>query len=261
MRKITAGLSCVILAVVIAVTAVGCGKQTELTYNGISQTNQPNTVGTSQGVSSPLPSQTEPSSTDNKVETVLYELTTQQGETVQVLQTTEPIAVTPTMNYDPVTVPTMPTTYINTTQPYIPPTYSGSEQPGQVTTNPATPSTTEGTTEVKLKHKSVSGTSGYISQGKIIVCVDDGASTFGNKINAKKGKATVSIDGKAYSTDYKVLSSPDVDGAIIVEVSMSGTIEEAVEISSIGATVTIPKDAIVSTDNIANSQFTTIPIK
>ena len=58
------------------------------------------------------------------------------------------------MDYNPVDIPTMATTYVNTTTTYVPPTYSHSTE-NQVTTKP--PTTTQPTTEAQIKYITVNG--------------------------------------------------------------------------------------------------------
>lgn len=253
MRKITAGLICVLLAVLIAVISVGCSKGEELTYTGDSQSSSSD----NQLISSELPSQvTIPNSTENTANTIIYELTTQQGETAQVIQTTEPTTIPPTMNYDPVTVPVMPTEYVTSTTQYVAPTYSGSEQ-GQVSTQPSSQQTTEGTTEPKRVYKEVhSATGGLMSDGTIAVDIANADELFTSKIKSNKGTAVVNIDNVDYTTNYKVSTGIDSDNIITITVSANSEIKNAISMtSSVSCYVKIPKDAVVDSKNNANKAF------
>ena len=247
MRKTFAGIACVMLAVVIAVISVACsGKGGELTYTGDYPSQSTENV-----------SQTEPyipdntSTSEEQAETVLYQLTTQQGETVQVLSTTMPITEIPTMNYDPVTVPTMQTTVIPTTQ-YVAPTYSYSD-PNQVTTK--APTTTEGTTEVKIKYVDVSGgnNDGAISGNKIIAYVEN---VFGDKITAKSGAVSIDYGSETYKSDAKVSSSLYAGNQVQIEIGIPSSLKNAIETGSTPfAYVTIPRGLIVGSDNVSNKQL------
>lgn len=255
MKKTSAGLVCIILAVIIALCSVGCdGGGNELTYNSdnsASSTDNQNPLNSSQ-----------PSSTESTAETVLYPLTTQQGETVQVLSTTVPSTELPTMDYNPVDIPTMATTYVNTTTAYVPPTYSYSTE-NQVTTKP--PTTTQPTTEARIKYVSVNPsdeTDGNFTDNSINLYVL--ADAFGDKINATKGTLTINFGTTTYKANYKVLSTLYAGESVQIDIGIPSDLLKALETSSdplkTCVTITVPKGAIVSKTNVSNKAFTSIPI-
>lgn len=253
MKKASAGLVCIILAVIIALCSVGCdGGGNELTYNSdnpASSSDNQNPLNSSQ-----------PSSTESTAETVLYPLTTQQGETVQVLSTTAPTTEVPTMDYNPVDIPTMPTTYVSTTTTnYVPPTYSYSTE-NQVTTKP--PTTTQPSTEAQIKYVSVNpsdDTDGNFTDNTINLYVL--ADAFGDKINATKGTLTINFNTKTYKANYKVLSTLYAGESVQIDIGIPSDLLKALETSDDPfITITVPKGAIVSKTNVSNKAFTSIPI-
>ena len=251
MKKASAGLVCIILAVIIALCSVGCdGGGNELTYNSdnsASSTDNQNPLNSSQ-----------PSSTESTAETVLYPLTTQQGETVQVLSTTAPSTELPTMDYNPVDIPTMATTYVNTTTTYVPPTHSYSTE-NQVTTKP--PTTTQPTTEARIKYVSVSSsdTDGNFTDNSINLYVL--ADAFGDKINATRGTLTINFGATTYKANYKVLSTLYAGESVQIDIGIPSDLLKALETSDDPfITITVPKGAIVSKTNVSNKVFTSIPI-
>lgn len=262
MKKASAGIVCVLLAIVIAVFSVGCNGGGELTYTGDSQQSSSDNI-TPVG-SSEQPASSEPSTTQSSASTVLYQLTTQQGETVQVLTTSAPLTETPTMNYDPVTVPVMPTTTYYTTAPYttqyVAPTYSPNAD-NQVTTKAPATTTTQASTEPQRKYVSVSSynTDGNFTDSKITLYV--AADSFGKKINAKSGSLVINYNSTTYRANYKVLSSLYAGESVQIDIGVPSALLAAVETSD-GASITIdvPKDAIVSDTNVANKAFRSIPI-
>lgn len=252
MKKVSAGLVGVLLAIVIALVLVACGGgSNELTYTGDSQASSSNNQNISQTL--PWAASTENTdTTESTAETVLYQLTTQQGETVQVLSTTMPSTELPTMNYDPVTVPTMATTYISTTA-YVPPTYSYSEQ-GQVTVRTTAESTTAATTEVKIKSVDISGNNndGSINGSKLVVCLEN---VFGNKINKKTGKLTVNYGSETYSVSCSVLSTLYAGNQVEIDAELPSALREALETASDPyAYVTVPKGLVTGSDNVTNKE-------
>ncbi|MGN1117679.1 MAG: hypothetical protein ACI4RU_03630 [Acutalibacteraceae bacterium] len=256
MKKTSAGLVCIILAVIIALCSVGCdGGGNELTYNSdnsASSSDNQNPLNSSQ-----------PSANDSTAETVLYPLTTQQGETVQVLSTTAPTTEVPTMDYNPVDIPTMPTTYVSTTTTnYVPPTYSYSTE-NQVTTKP--PTTTQPSTEAQIKYVSVNpsdDTDGNFTDNTINLYVL--ADAFGDEINATKGTLTINFGTTTYKASYKVLSTLYTGESIQIDIGIPSDLLKALETSNdpekTFVTITVPKGAIVSKTNVSNKAFTSIPI-
>lgn len=245
MKKITAGLACVILSVIIALISVACGGSGgELTYTGSYQT--------SSSTQSVNPSQT--GATGQSAETVFYHLTTQQGETVQVLSTTVPTTEVPTMSYDPVTVPPMSTQSVSQgTTAYVPPTYSGSEK-NPVTTQATTEATTEKPKEKKIKYKSVNGNAdGGLDGEKIKLWVDN---IFGDKIKEKTSTVTVNYASTSYKVKCKVLSKLYAGEQVEIDVDVPSDLMSAVESSSEQwISVIVPQGTIVSEDNVSNKEF------
>lgn len=246
MKKASAGLVCIILAVIIALCSVGCdGGGNELTYNSdnsASSTDNQNPLNSSQ-----------PSSTESTAETVLYPLTTQQGETVQVLSTTVPSTELPTMDYNPVDIPTMATTYVNTTTTYVPPTYSYSTE-NQVTTKP--PTTTQPTTEARIKYVSVSSIDTAVGalNGALQIYVEK--ELFSGKVKAKSGSVTINYASTSYKSSCKVLSELD-GGDVEIDVDIPAALAKVLETSSADEYlyIDVPKGLIVTSDNISNKEF------
>lgn len=249
MKKASAGLVCIILAVIIALCSVGCdGGGNELTYNSdnpASSSDNQNPLNSSQ-----------PSSTESTAETVLYPLTTQQGETVQVLSTTVPSTEIPTMDYNPVDIPTMPTTYVSTTTTnYVPPTYSYSTE-NQVTTKP--PTTTQPSTEAQIKYITVNGgldaDVGTLN-GVLQIYVDK--ELFSGKVKAKSGSVTINYASTSYKGSCKVRSELYAGVQIEIDVNIPAALAKVLETSSSDEYlyIDIPKGLIVTSDNISNKEF------
>lgn len=252
MRKSLMGILCVFLAVIIAFSLVGCkGGGNELTYSGdtLSQSDQYSSTTTSPNAE-PLSQSTEGSTSG--AETVLYQLTTQQGETVQVISTTAPVTEFSTIDYEPVTVPPMSTTYISqSTTAYQAPTYSSDNTGTAVTTKATT--TKEETTEKPIKYVGgVSGDGGI--EGEYIKVYAD--NIFGKEIEAKKGTVTVSYDSVEYKANASVLSKLYANEQVEIDVGIPTSLKEALETSdSPYISVTIPKGLIVGSDRVSNQQF------
>ena len=241
MKKIAAGVSCVLLSVIIAVISVGCGGGGELTYTGEYQTNP-----TSSRSVTDMPS--------SSAETVLYQLTTQQGETVQVLSTTASTTEVPTMSYDPVTVPPMSTETTASTTVYVPPTYT----PG-VSNTVATRSTTtsESTTkkeEHSITYKSVNGNAdGGVDGDKIKVWVDN---IFGKKIKSKNASVTISYGTLECKANCKVSSELYAGEQVELVIGIPTAVSKAVESSEEAMIcVTVPKGTILSESGVSNKEF------
>lgn len=255
MKKASAGIVCILLAIVIAVFSVGCNGGGELTYTGDSQQSSSDNI-TPVG-SSEQPASSEPSTTQSSASTVLYQLTTQQGETVQVLTTSAPLTETPTMNYDPVTVPVMPTTTYYTTAPYttqyVAPTYSPNAD-NQVTTKAPTTTTTQATTEKQTKYVNVDGNSndGSISGNNIVVSLEN---VFGKEITATKGNLKVKLGNQEYSRSYSVKATSNnvsqVDIVIKVDPELSKVIDNS---AGQFMYVEVPRGAVISSDKISNNK-------
>lgn len=259
MRKFIAGLACVMLAVIIAVISVGCGSGGgELTYTGDSQ---------SESSSGDSTLSTGTSSTQSSVETMLYPLTTQQGETVAPISTSAFSTEIPTMSYDPVTITPIPTEYVPPTTQYIPPTTQyvpptyTPEASNPVTTKPVT--TTEPTTEKPIKYKNVNAyANGEVDGNKIKICISDGKDIFGStKFQAKDGNVTIDYGStKTYRTSCKVLSKLNAAGEAEVVVDIPSDLATSVESSGEAVVyVTVPKGLILSDDRISNNSFS-VPI-
>lgn len=246
MKKITAGFVCVLLAVIIAMISVGCGSgNNELTYTGDYQASSSSGYNTS-------PTESSVSQTSG-AETMLYPLTTQQGETVIVVPTTAPSTEVPTMSYDPVTVSPIPTEYTSSTTAYVPPTYSPSAS-NQVSTQPVTTTTTEATTEKTIKYKNVNGNAdGGVDGNKIKVWVDN---IFGDKIKAKSGSVTIDYASKTYKASCKVLSKLYAGEQVEIDIDIPSDLASSVESSGESLiSITVPKGMILSEDNISNNAF------
>ncbi len=244
----------IIPAIVIMILSlfVACGGAgDEITYTG------PYLENSSSNNSSSSPTVSGLMNSDSASDTVTVPLTTNPGETVPPIETTEYTTAPGTMNYQPVdvdtTVPDTSITFVppdNTTIPIDPNTVS---PPTQGTTKK--PVTTEKPTSAQTKYVSVSAGETIISfngTDELILYVP--ADNFGDSIKANKGNGTVNINGTAYKAPYKVSDSLSPDGEVVVTFDVSDlSFNDGDSVSAY-----VPKGAIVSSSNKANNAISSI---
>ncbi len=198
------------------------------------------------------------SGSDTDSSTVTVPLTTQAGATVPPVTTTQPTTAFSTVDYTPITPdttkPVVNTTYYNdpsnTTNSYLP-TSSGGDNTSPVTGNTAS----------ELKYVGVSNyDTDFLSRGTVggndfVLVLSVTAEKLKGDPIASSGTATLNISGTQKKARYKVLDSRGPDDDIVVEISASNlSIIEDDEI-----TVTMPKGAIKTKENITNKKFTSAP--
>lgn len=243
-----------IIALLLVASMVACkGKGDEIQYTGdFSENSSSSLPSNNMNISS------EPTSDNSAASTVLVALTTAQGETVSMVTTSEPLTAPPTIDYNPVDVPTsvppIDTTYVN--QPSYNFTYpSGSD---------STTTTAPTTTEPAEKFVSVYSTETYggfnNDRTKILLHVE--SYKFGTKMKKTTGTVIINFGNHLYKADCTVTEKLDVNDDIVIVIDPPPAFEDALATSSDEQifNIEVPKGLIVSTKNIKNNKFTSMEI-
>lgn len=202
-------------------------------------------------------STTAPTTESNTATTVLIPLTTVPGGTVPTVVTTGNTTEFSTVDYTPLdistTKPPVHTTYVNPPQNYVPP------QPTQGGNNSTTKKDEVETTK-KISHVSVTSADTSISidaeTNTIVITVP--AEDFGIKMKKTSGNnARLLVDGNDIGlATYSVSENLDADKCIVITVEPRSS---GVLVSGDDVSVEIPKGAIVSTINVSNKKFQSLP--
>lgn len=240
-----------IIALLLVASLAACkGNGDEIQYTG----------DFSENTSSSSPSEninisSEPTSDSTASSTVLVALTTMQGETAPVVTTSEPLTAPPTIDYNPVDIPTsippIDTTYVNQ------PSYNFS-YPSDYTNNTTTTAPTA-TTEPAIKYVSVSPieTMGDYSDTQITLFVE--AEKFGTKMKKATGTVVINFGTTSYNASCTVQEKIDDDENIVIIIDTPAKLAEALAISSDDSpsfSITVNKGLIVSNKNKSNNSFT-----
>ena len=246
-----------VIALLLVASLAACkGKGDEIQYTGDFSENS----------SSSLPSDninisSEPTSDNSAASTVLVALTTRPGETVEMVTTSEPLTAPPTIDYNPVDIPTsippINTTYVNQ------PSYSYNfTYPSDYTDNTTTTKPT--TTEPAEKFVSVHSIGGVYSDETITVWVESN-DKFGTKMkkNADKDKTVVTIKLgtlREYKASFTVNESLVDDGYIEIFIDTPAALAKDVAALSedTDIIVEVKKGYLSSTKNVKNNAFNAV---